>query len=322
MAETTKKKWLTRDRRQNIIILAALVALLAFFGIQSPYFLKRANLIALLVAAVPIGLVGLGESCCLVTGMFDMSPGMVATLSGIIWTVLLSEKGVPTYAGLVVSLLFGLGSGLIAGLSVSVLSMPAWMSTYALFQIWKGVIYIITDGNAIRMTKFKAFKFLGQHEIFGKGTDLTWAVVILILAYVIMYFVFKYTKLGRDLLVVGGNKEAAKNVGIPIKACQIFVFVLSGFLSALAGALFASRSGSGQPAVGGLYAMQGIAGAVIGGTVMTGGKTNVAMTFAGVMFVTSMQNGLNMIGVPAFYQHIAMGLVLILAILVQTERKK
>lgn len=320
MTDTKKKKWLTRDRRQNIIILAALVVLLAFFGIQSPYFLKPANLIALLVAAVPIGLVGLGESVCLVTGVFDMSPGMVATLSGIIWTVLLSEHGVPTYAGLALALLFGICSGLIAGFSVAFLSMPAWMSTYALFQIWKGVIYIITNGNAIRMTKFKAFKFLGQAKLFG--TDLTWAVLILILAYVILYFIFKYTKLGRDLLVIGGNREAAKNVGIPIKSRQIFVFVLSGFLSALAGALFASRSGSGQPAVGALYAMQGIASAVIGGTVMTGGKTNVAMTFAGVMFITSMQNGLNMIGVPAFYQHIAMGLVLILAILVQTERKK
>ena len=320
MTDTKKKKWLTRDKRQNIIILAALVVLLAFFGIQSPYFLKPANLIALLVAAVPIGLVGLGESVCLVTGVFDMSPGMVATLSGIIWTVLLSEHGVPTYAGLALALLFGICSGLIAGFSVAFLSMPAWMSTYALFQIWKGVIYIITNGNAIRMTKFKAFKFLGQAKLFG--TDLTWAVLILILAYVILYFIFKYTKLGRDLLVIGGNREAAKNVGIPIKSRQIFVFVLSGFLSALAGALFASRSGSGQPAVGALYAMQGIASAVIGGTVMTGGKTNVAMTFAGVMFITSMQNGLNMIGVPAFYQHIAMGLVLILAILVQTERKK
>ena len=320
MTDTTKKKWLTRDKRQNIVILAALAVLMLFFGIKSPYFLKPANLIALLVAAVPIGLVGLGESCCLVAGMFDMSPGMVATLSGIIWTVLLSEHGVPTYVGLVAALLFGLCSGLIAGFSVAFLSMPAWMSTYALFQIWKGIIFIITNGEAIRMTKFKAFKFLGQAKLFG--TDLTWAVVLLILAYVIMYFVFKYTKLGRDLLVVGGNREAAKNVGIPIRGCQIFVFMLSGFLASLAGALFASRSGSGQPAVGALYAMQGIAGAVIGGTVMTGGKTNVGMTFAGVMFVVSMQNGLNMIGVPAFYQHIATGLVLILAILVQTERKK
>lgn len=320
MTDITKKRRLSRDQRQNIIILAALAVLLAFFGIQSPYFLKPANLIALLVAAVPIGLVGLGESICLVTGMFDMSPGMVATLSGIIWTTLLSEKGVPTYLSLLIALLFGIASGLIAGFSVSVLSMPAWMSTYALFQIWKGVIYIITNGEAVRMTKFKPFKFLGQYKIFG--TDLTPAVLILILAYVIMFFVFKYTKLGRDLLVVGGNLEAAKNVGIPIKRRYLFVFAMSGFLASLAGALFASRSGSGQPAVGGLYAMQGIASAVIGGTVMGGGKTNVAMTFAGVMFVTSMQNGLNMIGVPAFYQHIAMGLVLILAILVQTERKK
>ena len=122
--------------------------------------------------------------------------------------------------------------------------------------------------------------------------------------------------------MVGGNEEAARNVGIRVNLCRVFVFTLSGFLSALAGALFASRSGSGQPIIGDLYAMQAIAGAVIGGTAMTGGKTNVAMTFVGVMFVVCLQNGLNMIAVPAFYQHIVTGVVLVLAIVVQTDRPK
>ena len=234
--------------------------------------------------------------------------------------MLLSKYGVPTYAAFALALLFGLVSGLIAGLSIAYLKMPPWMATYALFQIWKGVIYILTNGEAIRMTTFTSFKYLGQHKLFG--TPITWAVIIMLAAYVVLYFVFKYTKLGRDLFVVGGNEEAARNVGVRVNLCRVFVFTLSGFLSALAGALFASRSGSGQPIIGDLYAMQAIAGAVIGGTAMTGGKTNVAMTFVGVMFVVCLQNGLNMIAVPAFYQHIVTGIVLVLAIVVQTDRPK
>ena len=314
------KRRLNRDKRQNIIILAALVVLMLVFGILSPYFLKPANLAALLVAAVPLGLIGIGECGCLLTGAFDMSVGMVASLAGVIWTMLITELGVPTYAAFAIALLFGVLSGLFAGVSVAFWHMPAWMATYALFQIWKGVIYILTNGEAIRMTTYKAFKFLGQHKIFG--TPITWAVVILILAYLAMYLVLRFTKLGRDLFVVGGNLEAAKNVGIRIRFSQTFVFVLSGALSALAGLLFASRSGSGQPVIGDLYAMQAIAGAVVGGTSMAGGKANMAMTFVGIMIVVCLQNGLNMIAVPSFYQHIATGVILVLAILVQTDRPK
>ena len=324
MSENNKvlkiKRRITRDTRQNIIIVLALLVVMLFFGIKSPYFLNPANLAALLVAAVPLGLIGLAESSCLLIGAFDMAPGMVASLGGVLWTMLLSKYGVPTYAAFALALLFGLVSGLIAGLSIAYLKMPPWMATYALFQIWKGVIYILTNGEAIRMTTFTSFKYLGQHKLFG--TPITWAVIIMLAAYVILYFVFKYTKLGRDLFVVGGNEEAARNVGIRVNLCRVFVFTLSGFLSALAGALFASRSGSGQPIIGDLYAMQAIAGAVIGGTAMTGGKTNVAMTFVGVMFVVCLQNGLNMIAVPAFYQHIVTGVVLVLAIVVQTDRPK
>ena len=97
---------------------------------------------------------------------------------------------------------------------------------------------------------------------------------------------------------------------------------MSGVLSALAGLLFASRSGSGQPIIGDFYSMHAIAGSVIGGTAMTGGKTNPLMTFVGMMMVTVLQNGLNMIGVPAYYQHLVTGAIVILAIWVQTERRK
>lgn len=318
--EIQKARHMNRDTRQNIVILLALAVMYGFFGVRSPYFLQSDNIITILAAAVPLGLIGIGECLCLLTGNFDMSVGMVASLAGIIWCKLIVEAGMPTYLAFTIALAFGLVSGLLAGLSVAYLDMPAWMTTYALFQIWKGVIYILTNGEAIRMTRYKTFKFLGQGKAFN--TNVPWSVVILLAIYAVMYFVLKYTKLGRDLFVVGGNIEAARNAGLRVKFCKTFVFVLSGVLSALGGALFASRSGSGQPIIGELYAMQAIAGAVVGGTGMAGGKANIAMTFVGILIVVGLQNGLNMIGVPSQYQYIATGLIVVLAILVQTERKK
>lgn len=326
MSDTTQikvKKKMNRDTRQTIVVLIAFVAMMVFFGIMSEYFLKPANLIALLVSAVPLGLIAIAQSSCLLTGNFDMSVGMVASLGGIVWTSLIVDMGMPIYAAFACGLLFGLISGLIAGVATAYLQVPSWISTFAMTQIWNGVILIITNGDAYRMTKYGAFKWLGQHKLFTlAGTGIPPAVFILLLAYVLFYIFLKYTKQGRDLFIIGGNREAARNAGISINRGIVFVFTLSGILSSLAGMLFASRSGSGQPVIGDFYCMHAIAGSVIGGTAMAGGKTNPLMTFVGMLMVTALQNGLNMIGVPAFYQHIVTGAIVVLAIWVQTERRK
>ena len=312
-----KKVALTRDARQNIVIIGVLVFAIILFSVMSPYFLKWDNIVAILVAAVPLGLVAISESNCLMVGGFDMSVGYVACFSGLIWTTLIAKNGMPTYSALAIALLFGLASGTIAGFSVAVLNMPPWMTTFALMNVWQGCSLILTGGEAVRMTKLKAFKWLGQANLVAKIPPM---VFLLIIIYVIMYCVHRYTKLGRDLFVVGGNPEAAKNAGINAVRAKMFAFMISGFLAALAGALFASRSGSGQPKVGTMYAMQGIAAATIGGT--KAGKTNLAMTFVGAVFIMMVQNGLNMIQVPAFYQYITTGVILVLAILLQTDKRK
>ena len=311
---------LTKDQRQSVIIVCVFAAVMGLFGALSPYFLQANNLVTILTAAVPLGLVAISESICLLTGQFDMSVGMVASLAGIIWTKLLAVYGVPTYLAFALGLLCGVISGLLAGVSVARLKMPAWMVTYALYQILQGIILIITNGEAIRMTRYPDFKFLGQQKILG--TPFTWAIVILVALYIAVGFMLHRTRLGRDLYIVGGNVEAARNIGINVGKCQIFVFTISGTLAALAGLLFASRSGSGQPIIGEMYAMQAIAASVVGGTSMAGGKTNLGMSLVGVLFITALQNGLNMIAMPTFYQHIATGVLLVLAILVQTQRDK
>lgn len=316
----SKKIKLSRDTRQNIVIIIIFIGMLALFGTLSEYFLTGKNFITILNSAVPLGLIGIGQCYCLLTGSFDMSVGMTASFAGIIWTRLITDFDMPIYAAFAIGIVFGIASGLLNGWAVAYMKMPAWIATYATMQMWQGVIYIITEGEAVRMTKYKAFKWLGQHKCFG--TDIPPAVLILVALFVLAYFVLKYTKLGRDLYIIGGNIEAAKNTGIRIKRGQMFVFTVSGFMAALAGLLFASRSGSGQPIIGDQYAMQAIAGTVIGGTAMTGGKANIAMTFVGVMMVVCLQNGLIMAGVPAFYQHIATGAAVVLAIWLQTERKK
>lgn len=311
-------KFKNRDLIQNILILAAFAALILGFSILSPYYLRMNNVISMLAMAVPLGLIGIGESACQGINAFDMSPAMVASLAGVFWATLVAKLGVPVYLAFFLCLIFGSISGLLAGYSVAYLRMPAWMATYALTQAWRGIIFVLTNGNAIGMNTNKVFKFLGQHKLFG--TPITWAAVILVVVYILSYLVLRFTKFGLDYYAVGGNIEAAKNSGIRVKLVQIVVFVVSGTLSALAGLLFASRAGSAQSTIGDLYVMQAIAGATIGGT--RGGKLNLGMVFIGIMFMVCLQNGLTMIYVPAYYQHIVTGALLVVAILVQTDWSK
>jgi ribose transport system permease protein len=309
-------KSLPRDAKQNALIVIVLVVLIILFAVRSPYFLRARNLVTIFNAAVPLGLIAIGECLCVMCGNFDLSVGMVASMAGII-SANMVLAGFPSWLAMLTGFLFGTFSGAIAGFSVGRLKMPAWMATYSLYQIWRGVLYVVTQGNAIRLANYPGYKVLGQTRIIGQ---FTLPILILFLFYILMFLFLRYTQPGRTFFIVGGNREAALNCGLPVKRVDFSCFVISGTLASLAGLLFASRSASAQPFVGELWAMQGIAATVVGGTSMLGGRANLLMTFAGLMIVIAIQNGLNMIGVPSFYQYIANGLILYIAVLIQTER--
>ena len=147
-------------------------------------------------------------------------------------------------------------------------------------------------------------------------------IVIMIVIFAVLLFVLKFTKLGRSVYCVGNNSEAAKICGINVANITTFAFVMTGFLSALAGAVFASRVGSGQPMLGATYALDTIAACVIGGTAMAGGKGNIWGAFFGILIVYTIQNGLIMSGLDAYYHYIVTGLIMFLAVLMQAEKAK
>lgn len=309
-----------KDNKQNIMIVVAYIIIMIVFSIQSPYFFKGPNLSSMLVSAVALGLIAISEGLCLLTGNLDMAPGMIASLAGVIWALLVTEVGMNVWLAFFIGLLYGIIAGMIAGFLVAYLKLPAFIATYALMLIWQGVIYILTNGKAISMSKYPKFKLIGQTKVFG--TPITVPVLILIIIYIVMFIVMKYTKYGRSLYIIGGNREAAVNIGINIKKSLNFVFIISAGLSAIGGLLFASRAASAQPIIGESYAMQAIAATVVGGTTMEGGKASIGMTFVGVLIVVAIQSGLNMAGVSSFYQYIANGAIVFIAVLIQTGKKQ
>lgn len=311
---------LSRDTIQYLIVLFVFVFMLAFFGAKSEYFLSWKNLCSMLVALVPLGLITVSEACLLTAGEWDMSNGNLASLSGMIWASLITVNGMNVWLAFFIALLVGVVSGLCNGFLVTRFHIPAWMASYSILMVLQSLTYVISDGVAISLKEYDAVKVLGQTKLFG--SDITIAVVIMIVIIAIMQYVLKYTQLGRNMYVVGGNRDAAMNVGINVNGIKMFAFVLSGVLSALAGLLCASRSATAQVSVCGLGAMNAIAASIVGGASLGGGKANLIMAIIGAMIITGMQNGLNMIGVPSFYQYMVTGIALFLAVLVQSERRK
>lgn len=316
----TPAKKLGREQVQPLIILATLlVACLAFTAVNKN-FMKLSNLHSILLTAVPVGLIAIGECACIMAGYFDMSVGMVAAMGGLTAAFIMKATG-SVLLCLTGGLGVGLLCGLLAGVCVSYLNMNAFITTFALQSIYRGVIYILTEGFPISLfgAEYESFTKWGQMRVFGV---IQFPIVALVIVYVLLALFLKYRKLGRSIYLVGGNPKCAHICGINLHGVQMFVFLLCDVLAVLAGILYTSRVASAQPFMGELMPMEAIAATIVGGTALAGGKGNLALTFVGVLAIYVVKNGLIMAGLPDFYQYIAIGCILYVAVLLQVEHKK
>lgn len=306
-----------KDTPGSLTILM-LVALIVIFSNTSDYFFTGPSMMAILLSASTVSYIAAGQFLVLLGGQFDMSVGNVAAMGGVIYT-LLAAGGMSVPLALMFALLFGIISGLIAGTCVSRFRTNAFITTFALLQIYRGILFVLTGGSSVSIPPNDTFRFIGTYKVFGV---IQMPIIIMIVIFAVLLFVLKFTKLGRSVYCVGNNPEAAKICGINVANITTFAFVMTGVLSALSGAVFASRVGSGQPNLGATYALDTIAACVIGGTVMAGGKGNIWGAFFGILVVYTIQNGLIMSGLDAYYHYIVTGLIMFLAVLAQAEKAK
>ena len=310
----------TKEQIQPYIIIMTLVAVALIFTIIRPTFFSGQNFHSILLTSVTVGIIAIGECVALTAGYFDMSAGMVAAMGGLVSATVMKQTG-SVFLSVMGGLVLGLICGMLAGLCVSVLHMNAFITTFAMQSVYRGVIYIFTDGFPISMhhPEYEKLTKWGQLRLFG---FLQFPIFALIVCYVLVALFMRYRKLGRSIYLVGGNSKCAEICGIKLHVVQIFCFLLCDTLAAFAGMLYASRIGSANAFLGETIVMEAIASTIVGGTVMGGGKSNLALTFIGVLIVYCVKNGLIMCGLPDFYQYIAIGIILFTAVCLQIERTK
>ena len=304
----------------------ALALLVIVLSVIEPSFRAPSNLMNLLRQASFNGLIAFGMTLVILSDGIDLSVGSVFALSAIICAELL-VSGMPAVLAVLIALVVGTALGAISGLLVTKGRLQPFIATLITMTAYRGLAKIITDGKPISQLANSAssgeffFKAMGKGSLLIAETiKIPIPAIILVLAFLIVYFVLNKTTFGRRIYATGSNAKCANLVGVNTARIKIACYSISGFLSALAGLLMISRLDSAQPTLGSGYELDAIAAVALGGTSMSGGRGKITGTIAGVLIIAVLNNGLNIMNVSSYYQEVIKAVVILVAVL--SDRKR
>lgn len=305
----------------------ALVLLVIVLGCISPEFRTASNFLNLLRQATFNGLIAFGMTCVILSDGIDLSVGSTFALSAIICAELLIA-GVPSFIAILAALVAGTALGAISGLLVTKGRLQPFIATLITMTAYRGLAMIITGGKPISRLAASIesesgaflFKMLGKGKLVGGPIAIPIPVIILALALFVFWFMLTKTTFGRKIYATGSNAKCANLVGVNTAKVKMIVYAISGFMAALAGLIMISRVDSAQPTLGDGYELDAIAAVALGGTSMSGGRGKIAGTFAGVLIIAVLNNGLNILGVSTYYQAVIKAIVILIAVL--SDRKR
>ena len=278
-------------------------------SLLSPYFLSISNFLNILLATSVIGILAIGSTFVISSAGLDLSVGSVMGLAGVAGAVVMNQLGLNWVFGILACIIAGGIAGFFNGQLVTRAKIPAFIVTLGMLGVARGTALLLCDGKPIYGLS-NEFLFLGQGRPFG----IPFPVVIFIVVALITHYILASTKFGKHTLVIGDNQIAAVAMGININRHKVQLYTLSGGLAGLAGMIFTSRVNAGDPTAGLNYELTAITAAIIGGTNLFGGKGSIIGTFIGALIMGVLQNGLNLLAVQSYYQRMAIGAVLILAV--------
>ena len=297
----TKPNWFAWFRLSPIG--ATLLVVGAVFGVLTPTFLTWNNLLNVCTSASVVAIVGLGMTLAIASGNFDLSVGSTAAFAGCITMSMVPQIGVLAAIGLGIAT--GGLVGLINGLVVTELRVPAFIATLGMLTIVRGAALIYTRGRDIYLFGKTDYKIL--------SAGLTPTLLALAIA-VLFGLLLKYSRFGRHILATGSNLASAKRVGIRTTYVLWAVFAIVGATAALSGLILSAQvlTGNGRLATG--LELSAIAVVILGGTPLTGGRASIPGTLLGSLLVAVINNGLNLLNVSVFYQNVTLGLLLLVAL--------
>jgi ribose transport system permease protein len=298
---------ITKSSKLPILVLLLLIIL--FFSWHSPAFLSTENFLNVFRQISMIGIAGIGMICVMLTGGIDLSISSQVTIVNIVCAYMLARSGLPPLAACCLSLLLTTFIGMINGILVAYGMLIPLISTLCMQNVLKGISYIISKGQPI-------FGFPSSFKILGQGYVgiIPIPVIMMVLMCILGSFFLQKSYPGRYFYSVGGNEEASRLSGINTKRVKVLAYTVSGFFSGLAGIIWLSRVNSGQPTTGVGFEFDVISGIVLGGVSVLGGSGDVLGAILGIIVIGLLNNGLVLVNMSEYYQLLVKGLVLFLAI--------
>jgi ribose transport system permease protein len=302
---------------RRLSVLGILLLICVVFAFGSSDFLTASNLLNVALQTSIIAIVAIGMTFVILTAGIDLSVGSLMAICGALAAGIAVRQGMDTYLSISIALGAGLFLGAINGLMVVKGGIPPFVATLSMLAIARGFTLVYTDGRPIAGLD-ERFIYLGTGQVLG----IPLPVIIMILIAVVAHIITRYTPFGLHVYSTGGNEETTRLAGISPDRIKLAVYMISGFLAALGGILLAARLWSAQPNAAVGWELDAIAAPVLGGTSLFGGVGSIGGTVVGAFIIGVLSNGLNLMGVPSYYQQVIKGLVLILAVAVDLINKR
>lgn len=298
------KKLTGIDFAKKYGILMVLVIMWLIMLSVSPTFRTTDNAINILRQVSVNGIIAIGMTFVIMTGGIDLTVGSLIAVSGVVVGSILVKNPNSVILAIIAALIICALFGAMNGFFVAYMKVPAFVATLAGMTIARGFAYVYSDGKPYTLAS-KDFNLIGKGSV---------PIIIFLVITLMSHIILSKMKFGRYIYATGGNIIAAGASGVKVKSVLLKVYVLGGVLAGIAGIVLASRTNSGQPAVGIGYETDAIAAAVIGGTSMTGGVGTIGGTIIGILIIGTLNNGLNLLDVSSYYQQIIKGLIILGAV--------
>lgn len=322
--KSRKINWqgLLSTNSSEYFVAICLIVVCILLSIVSPAFLSGKNILNILVQTSINSIVAIGMTLVVLTSGIDLSVGSVVALTGVsvgISFVAMGSDITNTGIGLaciLIGLVVGAITGFFNGILIAQIKMPPFIATLGSMSIARGLGLMMSNGSTT-VGLPNVIGFLGSGRI---GFIYT-PIVLMLILYGVFWWILRYTKFGRNIYAIGGNMEAAKLSGIKVKKTLLGVYVLSGICTSIAAIVLIGRLNSASPTAGKSYEMDAIAATVIGGTSMNGGEGKIIGTLVGALFIAVLRNGLNLLNVSSYSTEIFVGVLIVVAVMMDTIRQ-
>jgi L-arabinose transport system permease protein len=309
-----KQRWVQRLTEYSLIVIFVLMFVTTSIFVD--HFFSIGNMLGLALSVSQIGMVACTMMFCLASRDFDLSVGSTVAFAGVLCAMVLNATG-STMLGILAAVVAGAAIGWLNGAVIAYLRINALITTLATMEIVRGLGFIVSHGQAVGVSS-DTFIALGGLSLFGVSLPI-WVTLICFIVFGVM---LNNTVYGRNTLAIGGNPEASRLAGVNVERTRVYIFLVQGAVTALAGVILASRITSGQPNAAEGFELNVISACVLGGVSLLGGRATISGVVIGVLIMGTVENVMNLMNIDAFYQYLVRGAILLAAVLLDQLKNR